>query len=122
MAFFDLYVQVLVWLKKQDWWSFGVQDFNLIIAAYGKLGQPGNAESSFTEMREAGFEPNVACFTSLLEAHARADNFERAESIYQEMVETGPAPTEVTYHVYINVLCKLGTVSREWSEWIVQRI
>ncbi|KAG0628907.1 hypothetical protein M758_1G061500 [Ceratodon purpureus] len=99
-------LEVLIWLKEQDWWNFGIQDFNLIIAAYGKLGQPGNAESSFTEMREAGLEPNVACFTSLLEAHARADNFERAESIYREMVETGPAPTEVTYQVYINALCK----------------
>lgn len=99
-------LEVLVWLRKQDWWSFGVQDFNLIIAAYGKLGQPENAESSFAEMREAGLEPNVACFTSLLEAHARGENFERAESIYRQMVETGPAPTEVTYHVYINALCK----------------
>jgi pentatricopeptide repeat protein len=78
-----------------------------MIAAYGKLGQPGNAESSFTEMREAGLEPNVACFTSLLEAHARTGNFERAEALYREMVETGPAPTEITYQVYINALCKV---------------
>lgn len=106
-SFSAMCTQVLIWLKEQDWWNFGVQDFNLIIAAYGKLGQPENAESSFTEMREAGLEPNVACFTSLLEAHARAGNFERAESIYTEMVERGPAPTEVTYQVYINALCKV---------------
>lgn len=99
-------LEVLLWLKQQDWWNFGIHDFNLMIAAYGKLGQPGIAELSFTEMREVGLEPNVACFTSLLEAHARTGNFVRAESIYQEMLKTGPAPTEVTYQVYINALCK----------------
>lgn len=102
-----MYAQVLLWLKQQDWWNFGIHDFNLMIAAYGKLGQPGIAELSFTEMREVGLEPNVACFTSLLEAHARTGNFVRAESIYQEMLKTGPAPTEVTYQVYINALCKV---------------
>lgn len=99
--------QALDWLKEQEWWNFGVQDYNLLVTAYGKLGQPEKAESSISMMRDSGLEPNVAILTSLLEAYARMGNFIQAETILTQMLEAGPAPTEVTYQTYINMLCKV---------------
>lgn len=95
------------WLKEQEWWNFGVQDYNLLVTAYGKLGQPEKAESSISMMCDSGLEPNVAILTSLLEAYARMGNFIQAETILTQMLEAGPAPTEVTYQTYINMLCKV---------------
>lgn len=98
---------MLEWLREQNWWKFGLEDHNLLIAAYGKLGQPEKASCVLEKMRCAGLEPNVAVNTSLLEAYARNGLFVQAESIFSQMLEIGPAPTEATYQTFIHALCKV---------------
>jgi pentatricopeptide repeat protein len=95
------------WLKEQNWWTFSVLDYNLMIAAYGKIGEYDKVERMIQRMKDAGFNPNVATYTSLIEAYGRKRMFSEAEDVLEKMAKEGPKPTQVTYQTMIGALVKV---------------
>ena len=95
------------WLKQQNWWTFSELDYNLIIAAYGKMGEYEKVKRMMKGMEESGFKPNVASYTSLIEAYGRKKLFSEAEGILDKMMKEGPKPTQVTYQTMIGAFVKV---------------
>lgn len=98
--------EIIEWLRQQSWWAFTELDHNLLITAYGKLGEPEKVERALRIMKKAGVTPSVAPYTSLIEAYGRKRFFEKAESIFNKMLEEGPSPTALTYQTIIGALIK----------------
>lgn len=65
-----------------------VNRMNTLIVAYCRTGKLLEAEDLMRDMREnMGLIPDVVCYTSLIDGHAKAENFERCWEIYQECME-----------------------------------
>jgi pentatricopeptide repeat protein len=102
-------LQILEWLiKETSWWQFNLEDYNLLIASYGKQGEPDKAESLLEKMNGAGLAPTVATYTSLIEGFARKGLYARAESLLKRLQESGPLPTKATYQTIISMFCRGG--------------
>ncbi|KAH9565226.1 hypothetical protein CY35_04G067300 [Sphagnum magellanicum] len=102
-------VEILEWLiKETSWWQFNLEDYNLLIASYGKQGEPDKAESLLEKMNGAGLEPTVATYTSLIEGFARKGLYAQAESLLKRLQESGPLPTKATYQTIISMFCRGG--------------
>lgn len=99
--------QVLGWLKHQKWWTFTELDYNLLLVAYARIGEPEKVKKTINRMKKAGFKPNVASYTSLIEAYGKKGLFYEAEAILDNMLEEGPKPSAVTYQTMISALVKV---------------
>lgn len=101
-------LQILEWLiNETSWWQFNLEDYNLLIASYGKQGEPDKAESLLEKMNGAGLAPTVATYTSLIEGFARKGLYARAESLLKRLQESGPLPTKATYQTIISMFCRV---------------
>lgn len=99
--------EVLGWLKHQKWWTFTELDYNLLLVAYARIGEPEKVKKTINRMKKAGFKPNVASYTSLIEAYGKKGLFYEAEAILDNMLEEGPKPSAVTYQTMISALVKV---------------
>ncbi|KAI5060857.1 hypothetical protein GOP47_0023362 [Adiantum capillus-veneris] len=98
--------EIIGWLKHQKWWTITELDYNLQLVAYAKIGEPGKVKKTLNSMKKAGFQPNVASYTSLIEAYGNKGLFYEAEGILNQMLEEGPKPTALTYQTIIGALVK----------------
>lgn len=106
MKEWEFITETLEWLRKQNWWTFGELDYNLLIVAYAKLGEPEKVERAMQSMKKAGFAANVASYTSLIEAYGRRGLLSKAEGIFKKMLKEGPSPTALTYQTIIGAFIK----------------
>eukprot|EP00250_Pteridium_aquilinum_P035589 c9692_g1_i1 orf=69-1715(+) len=98
--------EIIGWLKHQSWWTFSELDYNLQLVAYAKIGEPEKVKKTINSMKKAGFQPNVASHTSLIEAYGKKGLLYEAEGILNKMLEEGPKPTALTYQTMIGAFVK----------------
>lgn len=101
------FCQILEWLRTQHWWDFKEMDFLMLITAYGKLGDFGQAESILSVMNKQGCPPTVGSHTALMEAYGRAGQYSKAESIFRRMQLSGPEPSALTYQIILKTLVEV---------------
>ncbi|MCO5561991.1 hypothetical protein L7F22_015617 [Adiantum nelumboides] len=99
-------VEIIGWLKHQKWWTVSQIDYILQLHAYAKIGEPGKVKKVLNSMKKAGFQPNVASYTSLIEAYGNKGLLYEAEGILNQMLEGGPKPTALTYQTMIGAFVK----------------
>ena len=59
-----------------------------MLMAYCRNGKLQEAEDLLRDMREnMGFEPDVVCYSTLIDGYAKLDNFERCWEIYHECMQ-----------------------------------
>ncbi|XP_027363260.1 pentatricopeptide repeat-containing protein At3g59040 [Abrus precatorius] len=97
----NLVVEILEWLRTQNWWEFGKMDFFMLITAYGKLGDFNSAEKVLGLMNKNGYAPNVVSQTALMEAYGRGGRYNNAEAIFRRMQRSGPEPSALTYQIIL---------------------
>ncbi|KAH7437878.1 hypothetical protein KP509_05G093600 [Ceratopteris richardii] len=98
--------EIIGWLKHQNWWTSSELDFNLQMVAYAKIGEPEKVKKTLKNMKKAGFQPNVASYTSLIEAYGNKGLLYEAEMVLNQMLEEGPKPTVLTYQTMIGAFIK----------------
>ncbi|KAG2401091.1 Pentatricopeptide repeat-containing protein [Vigna angularis] len=97
----NLVVEILEWLRTQNWWDFGKMDYFMLITAYGKLGDFNGAEKILALMNNNGYPPNVVSQTALMEAYGRGGRYNNAEAIFRRMQKWGPEPSALTYQIIL---------------------
>ena len=71
------------------------------------MGEYEKVQKMMKKMEESGFKPNVASYTSLIEAYGRKKLFSEAEGILDKMMKEGPKPTQITYQTMIGAFVKV---------------
>ncbi|MCO5587458.1 hypothetical protein L7F22_041407 [Adiantum nelumboides] len=74
-------VEIIGWLKHQKWWTASQIDYILQLHAYAKIGEPGKVKKVLNSMKKTGFQPNVASYTSLIEAYGNKELLHEDEGI-----------------------------------------
>lgn len=111
----NLVVQILEWLRTQNWWDFGKMDYIMLITAYGKLGDFNGAEKILGLMNKNGYPPNVVSQTALMEAYGKGGRYKNAEAIFRRMLKWGPEPSAVTYQIILKTFVQ-GDMYKEAEE------
>lgn len=57
---------------------------NSILLAYTKCGQPEQGEKLIREMREDGLEPDVVCYTTLIDGYYKKGNIPKCWELYED--------------------------------------
>lgn len=94
-------VEVMEWLRKDDWWTWDLYNYSILVSAYAKLGKVSEAQNTFNRIIAAGLEPNKVAFTALIEAHTKQNLFSEAEALLRRMETSGPSPSRVTYQTLL---------------------
>lgn len=102
----NLVIEILEWLRTQNWWDFGKMDFIMLITAYGKLGDFNGAEKVLSLMNKNGYPPNVVSQTALMEAYGIGGRYKNAEAIFRRMQRSGPEPSAITYQIILKTFVK----------------
>lgn len=97
----NLVVEILEWLRTENWWDFGKMDFFMLITAYGKLGDFNGAEKVLGLINKNGYAPNVVSQTALMEAYGKGGRYKNAEAIFRRMQRWGPEPSALTYQIIL---------------------
>ncbi|XVF61837.1 hypothetical protein PTKIN_Ptkin08bG0165700 [Pterospermum kingtungense] len=70
------------------------------------------ASTFWSEMKCKGVEPDVVCYTVLIDQYCRTNNLQDAIRIFDEMIDTGLEPDNVTYTALISGYCRRGYVEK----------
>ncbi|CAN1252289.1 Pentatricopeptide repeat-containing protein At3g59040 [Linum perenne] len=119
----NIVIEILEWLRSQQWWDFNERDFILLITAYGKQGDFNRAEQILSVMTEEVFEsllnvdkpplkPDQRLFHLMIYMHKKAGNYEQARKLFGIMAERGVPQSTITY----NSLMSFGTNYKEVSK------
>ncbi|KAL2323949.1 hypothetical protein Fmac_023007 [Flemingia macrophylla] len=103
----NLVVEILEWLRTQNWWDFGKMDYFMLITAYGKLGDFNGAEKVMNLMNKNGYPPNVVSQTALMEAYGKGGRYKNAEAIFRRMQKWGPEPSTLTYQIILKTFVQV---------------
>ncbi|CAN1171437.1 Pentatricopeptide repeat-containing protein At3g59040 [Linum perenne] len=99
----NIVIEILEWLRSQQWWDFNERDFILLITAYGKQGDFNRAEQILSVMNKRGYKPNVVSHTALMEAYGKGGKHKNAEAIFRRMQALGPEPSALTYQIILKM-------------------
>ncbi|CAJ1977659.1 unnamed protein product [Sphenostylis stenocarpa] len=111
----NLVVEILEWLRTQNWWDFGKMDYFMLITAYGKLGDFNGAEKILALMSKNGYVSNVVSQTALMEAYGKGGRYNNAEAIFRRMQKWGPEPSALTYQIILKTFVQ-GNKFKEAEE------
>jgi len=65
--------------------------YNSLMMAYAKNLKVNESEALMKEMRDEGMEPDVICYTTLIQAYRRAKRYDKCWDLYHEACGTGVA-------------------------------
>ncbi|KAJ4849629.1 hypothetical protein Tsubulata_017738 [Turnera subulata] len=71
-----------------------------------------NAIGLFNQMKDKGIQPDVICYTALIDHHCKASNIEDAVELFNEMVDGGLQPDTKTYTALLSGHCKVGDIAK----------
>ncbi|KAL4377790.1 hypothetical protein GQ457_02G040360 [Hibiscus cannabinus] len=74
-----------------------------------------DASTLWSEMKCKGVEPDVFCYTALIDHYFRTNNFQDAIRIFDEMTDAGLEPDNKTYTALISGYCKRGYIDKAKS-------
>jgi len=95
--------------------------YNTVLDACVECRDLRAAEKWMEETKDAGMA-DVVSFNTLIKAHLKNDNFEKARSLMEEMKQKNLQPNRVTFNELINAMVMKGGVSRRSQIWdLVQR-
>ncbi|XP_023527545.1 pentatricopeptide repeat-containing protein At1g52640, mitochondrial isoform X2 [Cucurbita pepo subsp. pepo] len=83
-----------------------VKTYSILTRGWGDVGDSGNAQKVFDEMRERGCLIDVLAYNSLLEALCKAGKRDEAHKMFQEMGSNGVTPDAGTYSIFIRSSCQ----------------
>ncbi|KAL3820834.1 hypothetical protein ACJIZ3_006739 [Penstemon smallii] len=75
-----------------------------LITIYSCSGQVEEAEAILSEMKEAGFEPNIFVLTSLIQCYGKARRIDDVVRTFDQLLESGITPDERFCGCLLNVL------------------
>ncbi|KAL8462710.1 hypothetical protein ACS0TY_033654 [Phlomoides rotata] len=87
-----------------DSWTFAS-----LITIYSCSGKVEEAEAAFTEMLEAGFEPNIFVLTSLIQCYGKAGRIDDVVRMFDRLLELGITPDERFCGCLLNVITQAPT-------------
>ncbi|GLT78566.1 hypothetical protein SLA2020_500960 [Shorea laevis] len=64
------------------------------------------------EMEKHGYQPNVASYTSFIEAYCREKDLSKVDPVLDEMQEKGCKPNIVTYTLIMKARCETGEITQ----------
>ncbi|KAJ3109277.1 hypothetical protein HDU97_007771 [Phlyctochytrium planicorne] len=78
------------------------------------------ASKIFSEMLDHGFEPGVALYHMLMQAHYRVGRHDLVEKMFDAMEESGASPDLFCYSVYLQSILALGSLKK--AEDVLQKM
>ncbi|XP_074304496.1 pentatricopeptide repeat-containing protein At4g16390, chloroplastic isoform X2 [Silene latifolia] len=85
--------------SKPDSWTF-----SSMVTIYACCGRVGEAESVVDEMVEAGFEPNIFVFTSLIQCYGKANQTDDVVRTFNRVLDMGITPDDRFCCCLLNVM------------------
>jgi pentatricopeptide repeat protein len=68
-----------------------------------------------SEMKRAGFQPNIRSFNALMSACERSEEPDRAIEVFRKIERAHETPTAVTYNTLLSALGKAGRRVTPWQ-------
>lgn len=90
--------------------------YNTVLDACVECRDLRAAEKWMEETKEAGMA-DVVSFNTLIKAHLKNDNFDKARSLMEEMKQKNLQPNRVTFNELINAMVMKGGASRRSQIW-----
>merc|ERR1719162_998686 len=90
--------------------------YNTVLDACVECRDLRAAEKWMEEVQDAGMA-DVVSFNTLIKAHLKNDNFEKARSLMDEMKQKNLQPSRVTFNELINAMVMKGGESRRSEIW-----
>lgn len=78
-------VQILEWLLQCKQFRADVVCYNLLIEAYGKIGQYSEAEKTFYLLRRSFVAPTEMSYNMLMSAYSKGGLLDKAEGLFDVM-------------------------------------
>ncbi|OAE19085.1 hypothetical protein AXG93_4129s1160 [Marchantia polymorpha subsp. ruderalis] len=103
-----LVIQILEWMLQSKQFRADVVCYNLLIEAYGKIGQYTEAEKTFFLLRKSFVAPTEMSYNMLMGAYSKAGLLDKAERLFDQMKEDKYIPDLSTYNIFLEVLAKAG--------------
>lgn len=89
-------VQILEWMLQSKQFRADVVCYNLLIEAYGKIGQYTEAEKTFFLLRKSFVAPTEMSYNMLMGAYSKAGLLDKAERLFDQMKEDKYIPGNVS--------------------------
>ncbi|RWW49313.1 hypothetical protein BHE74_00044553 [Ensete ventricosum] len=75
--------------------------YNLLMKAFSRAGRPDEVLRLFREMKESKCDPNVLCYTTVIDALVASNRSEEAEKVFEEMIDSGVTPDAASFTVLV---------------------
>ncbi|KAK9706307.1 hypothetical protein RND81_07G115800 [Saponaria officinalis] len=104
VAYVDEAVQIYEDLKSSVHWKPDSWTFSSMVTIYSCSGRVGEAEKMVNDMVEAGFEPNIFVFTSLIQCYGKVNKTDDMVSTFNRVLEMGIVPDDRFCGCLLNVM------------------
>ncbi|GKV50998.1 hypothetical protein SLEP1_g57676 [Rubroshorea leprosula] len=86
--------------------------FDILINGFCKAKKLEDARKIMDEMEKHGYQPNVASYTSFIDAYSRERDRSKVDAVLDEMQEKGCKPNIVTYTLIMKARCEAGEITQ----------
>ncbi|KAK9757887.1 hypothetical protein RND81_01G193200 [Saponaria officinalis] len=79
-----------------------------LISGFSQAGLMDEVESVVTEMKNAGFRPDIGCYNVMINGFCQKNKLEKAHQLLKDMDTDGLKPDSFTYNTLISYFSKIG--------------